>query len=163
MAPLKAQYPDTILHLIGQLQTNKVREALDLFDVIETLDRPKLARRLATIMAETGAAPKLFIQVNTGEELQKGGVLPKDLPAFVALCRDDLGLTIAGLMCIPPADDNPAPHFALLRKLAHRHDIAELSMGMSGDYKVAAALGATQVRVGTGVFGPRQSVRPTSQ
>lgn len=152
---LKARYPDTELHLIGGLQTNKVEDALALFDVIQTLDRPKLAERLAAAMAKTGRGPRLFIQVNTGEEPQKSGVAPADLPALLALCREKLGLSIAGLMCIPPADDAPQRHFTLLRDLADRNGVEKLSMGMSNDYEIAARQGADYVRVGTAIFGGR--------
>lgn len=155
---LKQTYPDVELHLIGSLQTNKADEAVALFDVIECLDRPKLAQKLAQSMDRQGRRPRLFIQVNTGDEPQKGGVPLSDLSDFVALCRDDLGLDIAGLMCIPPKDDDPALHFALLVKLARRHGLLQLSMGMSADYDIAAAMGADYVRVGTAIFGERPSV-----
>ncbi len=152
---LKDSYPGAELHLIGPLQTNKVRDALALFDCIETVDRPKLARVLAKECAAGGYEPKLFIQVNTGAEPQKAGVLPEDADAFIALCRDELGLRICGLMCIPPFDEEPSLHFALLEKIAKRNGLKELSMGMSGDYDVAVAFGATAVRVGTAIFGSR--------
>jgi len=152
---LRADYPDNQLHLIGSLQTNKVKEAVALFDVIETVDRPKLARALAAEMAKQNKAVTLYLQVNTGEEAQKGGCLPKDLPDLIALCRDELKLSIAGLMCIPPAEEEPSVHFAFLRELSRRHDIPALSMGMSGDYEAGIRFGATSVRVGTAVFGPR--------
>jgi pyridoxal phosphate enzyme (YggS family) len=151
---LKAATPGLELHLIGPLQTNKVKEAVALFDVIETLDRPKLAEALAREMARQGRRPRLFVEVNTGEEPQKAGVLPAEADAFIAQCRD-LGLEIAGLMCIPPADEEPAPHFALLREVARRNGIAQLSMGMSADYETAIRFGATHVRVGTAIFGER--------
>ena len=152
---LKADYPDVELHLIGPLQSNKTREALELFDVIHALDRPKLAQALAAEMEKTGRRPKLFIQVNTGEEPQKAGVAPTEAPGFIALCRDDLKLPVVGLMCIPPADENPAPHFALLAKLAREHGLKELSMGMSADFETAIRFGATYVRVGSALFGAR--------
>jgi pyridoxal phosphate enzyme (YggS family) len=153
---LKAAYPDTVLHLIGPLQSNKVKDAVALFDVIETIDRPKLARRVAAELAASGRAVRCFIQVNTGEEPQKAGVVPQDADAFIARCRDEFGLPVDGLMCIPPVDDDPAPHFALLAKIAVRNGLKSLSMGMSGDYEVAIAMGATHVRVGTAIFGPRR-------
>ncbi|MGF1606382.1 MAG: YggS family pyridoxal phosphate-dependent enzyme [Rhodothalassiaceae bacterium] len=152
---LKARHPGTVLHLLGPLQTNKVSAALDLFDVIETLDREKLARKLAEALKTRTTAPRLFVQVNTGEEAQKSGVLPGDLAAFLDLCRDTLGLPICGLMCIPPMGEDPALHFGLLKTLADRHGVNALSMGMSGDYPLAAAMGADFVRVGTAIFGPR--------
>lgn len=156
--PLRIRYPDVQLHLIGPLQTNKVKEAVALFDVIETVDREKLARALAAEMAKQGKHPDCYIQVNTGEEAQKAGVTPDEVDGFVALCRDELGLPVRGLMCIPPVDEPPAPHFALLAEIAERHDLAVLSMGMSGDYEIAIGLGATHVRVGTAIFGERPKV-----
>lgn len=155
---LKAAHPDLILHLIGPLQTNKTKEAVALFDVIHTLDRPKLAEKLAEEMAKQGRRLACFIQVNTGREPQKAGVMPDDLSGFVDLCRDQLKLSIAGLMCIPPVDEEPAPHFAFLRELASRHHLDGLSMGMSGDAVAAVRLGATHVRVGSAIFGARKSV-----
>lgn len=152
---LKARYPDVTLHLIGPLQTNKAADAIALFDVIETVDRPKLARVLAAEMKKQGRALECFVQVNTGEEDQKAGVLPGDADAFIEACRDEHGLNVVGLMCIPPADDEPALHFALLREIALRHGLEKLSMGMSGDYEVAIEFGATHVRVGTAIFGDR--------
>ena len=152
---LKARHPDLALHLIGPLQTNKARDAVRLFDVIETLDRPKLARSLAREMDKQGRRPTCFVEVNTGEEPQKSGVLPGETDAFVALARDELGLPVAGLMCIPPFDEEPSPHFALLREIAKRNDLPCLSMGMSGDFEIAIRFGATHVRVGTAIFGPR--------
>lgn len=152
---LKELHPDIELHLIGPLQTNKVKEAVALFDVIETVDRPKLARVLAEEMARTGIRPRLFVQVNTGEEPQKAGIAPGETADFVELCRETFNLTIDGLMCIPPHDEEPAMHFALLAKLAKELGIPELSMGMSGDYEKAIAFGATYVRVGTAIFGAR--------
>ncbi len=154
---LLGSYPDVALHLIGGLQSNKVDEAVALFDVIESLDRPRLARRLANAMAKLDRKPRLYIQVNVGEEPQKGGVSLKDLPALLDLCRKELGLEIDGLMCIPPKGDDPALYFALLAKLARRHGLTKLSMGMSADYEVAAAMGASSVRVGTAIFGERRS------
>jgi pyridoxal phosphate enzyme (YggS family) len=152
---LKARYPGIELHLIGPLQTNKVKDAITLFDVIETLDRPKLARVLSEEMERTGKRPRLFVQVNTGEEPQKAGIAPSETAEFVALCRDTYGLTIDGLMCIPPFDEEPSMHFALLAKLARALGVGQLSMGMSGDFEKAIAFGATYVRVGTAIFGAR--------
>jgi len=152
---LKADYPDLELHLIGPLQTNKAREAVALFDVIESVDREKLAATLAKEMARTGKRPDCFIQVNTGEEPQKAGILPAELDAFVAACRDTHKLPVVGLMCIPPVDEEPALHFALLAKMAARHGLAKVSMGMSADYETAVKLGATHVRVGSALFGAR--------
>ncbi|MFK7941726.1 MAG: YggS family pyridoxal phosphate-dependent enzyme [Paracoccaceae bacterium] len=143
------------LHLIGPLQTNKVRQALDVFDVIHSVDREKLARKLADGFAETGRALPCFLQVNTGEEPQKAGCLPTETDAFVETCRNDLGLPVAGLMCIPPVDEEPSLHFALLKKIAERNGLTGLSMGMSSDFDRAIALGATHVRVGSAVFGAR--------
>ena len=151
---LRDRFPGVELHLIGPLQTNKARQAMELFDAIETLDRPKLAKTIARLAEELGHCPKLFVQVNTGEEDQKAGVLPADADAFIAECRD-LGLTITGLMCIPPVDEEPSLHFALLAKIAARNGIEELSMGMSGDFEKAVAQGATYVRVGSAIFGER--------
>ena len=152
---LKARYPDVALHLVGPLQTNKARNAIALFDVIETVDRPKLARRLAGEMDRAGKRPSCFIEVNTGEEPQKAGILPADADAFVALCRDQLGLPIAGLMCIPPFDDEPSLHFALLADIAARNGLDQISMGMTADFDIAVRFGATHVRVGTAIFGER--------
>ncbi|TNE59726.1 MAG: YggS family pyridoxal phosphate-dependent enzyme [Alphaproteobacteria bacterium] len=152
---LRADYPDVILHLIGPLQTNKVRDAVALFDVIETVDREKLARKLAEEMKAQGRALPIYVQVNTGAEPQKAGVLPEEADAFIKLCRDGLGLNVVGLMAIPPADEEPSLHFMLLEKIAKRNGLAKLSMGMSGDYEVAVAFGATSVRVGTALFGAR--------
>jgi pyridoxal phosphate enzyme (YggS family) len=152
---LKARHPGIELHLIGPLQSNKVREAVALFDVVETVDRPKLARALAEEMARVERRPRLFVQVNTGEEPQKAGVFPAEADAFIALCRDTFGLAVDGLMCIPPFDEEPALHFALLAKLAARNGVKELSMGMSGDFVRAIPFGATYVRVGTAIFGER--------
>lgn len=152
---LRTRHPDIRLHLIGPLQTNKVKDAVALFDAIESVDRPKLARALADEMERSGRRPDCLIQVNTGAEPQKAGVLPGDLDALVALCRDTLALPLRGLMCIPPVDENPALHFALLAELAARHGLPWLSMGMSGDYETAIRYGATHVRVGTALFGER--------
>ena len=153
----RAKYDDLELRLIGPLQTNKAVDAVTLFDVIETLDRPKLARALKAAMEKAGRRPRLLMQVNTGEEPQKAGVSPGDLEKLLEVSRDELGLEISGLMCIPPADEPAAPHFALLARLAARYGLSELSMGMSGDFELAAQLGATHVRVGTALFGARDS------
>lgn len=152
---LKASHPDLDLHLIGPLQTNKVREAVALFDTIQSVDREKLARALADEVAKQGRRPALFVQVNTGEEPQKAGVHPAEIDGFLHFCRDELKLVIDGLMCIPPADQHPAPHFALLRDMARRNSLPSLSMGMSGDFETAIQFGATHVRVGTAIFGQR--------
>ena len=155
---LKTAHPALELHLIGPLQTNKVREAIALFDAIHTLDRPNLAEALATEIKRAGAAPKLFVQVNTGEEPQKAGIAPRDALAFVEKCRADHALTISGLMCIPPAEDEPSLHFALLLKIAREAGVKDLSMGMSGDYETAIRLGTTHVRVGSAIFGARAPI-----
>ena len=152
---LKEDYADIVLHLIGPLQSNKAADAVALFDAIHSIDRPKIAKALAKEMDAQGRRPKLFIQVNTGEEDQKAGVLPKEAGDLLALCRDDLGLEIAGLMCIPPVEEEPAIHFAFLHKLAGELGLKELSMGMSGDFETAVELGATYVRVGSAIFGGR--------
>lgn len=152
---LKAETPGITLHLIGPLQSNKAADAVALFDVIETVDREKIARALADEMAKQGKSPKLYVQVNTGLEPQKAGIEPKETVAFVALCRNELGLAVEGLMCIPPADENPGPHFALLAKLAKECGVEKLSMGMSGDFETAVEFGATSVRVGSAIFGAR--------
>lgn len=154
---LRERYPDVELHLIGPLQSNKAREAVELFDVIHSLDRPSLAEALAKEIAKTGRSPRLLVQVNTGEEPQKGGVMPGDTDAFLAACQERWGLTIEGLMCIPPADEPPSPHFALLAKIAARHGLTTLSMGMSADFEAAIQLGATHVRVGSAIFGARET------
>ncbi|HAW34296.1 MAG TPA: YggS family pyridoxal phosphate-dependent enzyme [Alphaproteobacteria bacterium] len=151
---LRERYPDLKLHLIGGLQTNKVREAVALFDVIESVDRVELAEKLAAEMKRQGRDLPCFVQVNTGEEPQKGGVSPRGAVALVDRCRK-LGLNVVGLMCIPPADDEPSPHFAFLKKLARQAGVRELSMGMSADYPLAVQQGATFVRVGTALFGAR--------
>lgn len=153
--PLKARFPDIELHLVGPLQTNKAADAVALFDCIETLDRPKLARVLAAEFARQNRRPKLFVEINTGGEPQKAGVLPSEADRFIAECRDAHGLAIEGLMCIPPLDEEPALHFALLDKIARRNGIAKLSMGMSGDFETAIEFGATHVRIGTAIFGER--------
>lgn len=153
---LKVQYPNCRLHLIGPLQTNKVKEAVALFDMIETLDRPRLAAALAREMDRSGRRVPCLIEVNTGEEPQKAGVLPEAADAFIKSAAEDHGLPILGLMCIPPASEEPALHFALLREIAKRNGLAELSMGMSADYETAIRFGATFVRVGTAIFGARQ-------
>jgi pyridoxal phosphate enzyme (YggS family) len=152
---LREKFPGLELHLIGPLQSNKAADAVALFDVIETVDREKIARVLKAEMDKQGKWPKLYVQVNTGLEPQKAGIAPDDTAKFVALCRDELGLAIEGLMCIPPADENPGPHFALLRKLARESGIEKLSMGMSGDFETAIGFGATSVRVGSAIFGSR--------
>jgi PLP dependent protein len=161
--PLRERYPDVELHLIGPLQSNKARDALRLFDVIHTLDRASLAEALAKEMAKgmakaAGTAerrPRLLVQVNTGEEPQKGGVMPAEADAFIDACRVRWGLTVDGLMCVPPADEPPSPHFGLLYKTAERHGLKTLSMGMSADFEAAIQLGATHVRVGSAIFGDR--------
>jgi pyridoxal phosphate enzyme (YggS family) len=145
------------LHLIGPLQSNKVREAVALFDVIQTVDRPKLARAIAEESERSGKTIGCMVQINTGEEPQKAGVLPAEADAFIESCRTDHRLNVTGLMCIPPVDEEPSPHFALLADMAARHGLAQLSMGMSGDYEIAVAFGATHVRVGTAIFGARES------
>lgn len=152
---LRERYTDVGLHLIGPLQSNKAKEAVALFDAIHTVDRPKIAEALASEIKKQGRAPKLFIEVNTGGEEQKAGVSPEAADAFIKTCRDQYGLAIEGLMCIPPFDEPPAPHFALLAKIAARNGLAKLSMGMSADYASAIAFGATHVRVGSAIFGER--------
>jgi pyridoxal phosphate enzyme (YggS family) len=152
---LKAEQPGIYLHLIGPLQSNKAKEAVALFDTIETVDREKIAAALATEMEKQGRSPKLFVQVNTGSEPQKVGIDPREAVAFVERCRQTHGLAIEGLMCIPPIDENPGPHFALLEKLAREAGVSKLSMGMSADYETAIAFGATHVRVGSAIFGSR--------
>ncbi|SFV37573.1 YggS family pyridoxal phosphate-dependent enzyme [Hyphomicrobium facile] len=153
--PLRAEFPDVKLHLIGPLQSNKAKEAVAFFDAIHTIDREKIARAIAGEMTAQGRSLELFVQVNTGEEPQKAGIMPGDARAFVAFCRDDLKLEIKGLMCIPPVDEEPAVHFAFLAKLAREMGLAGLSMGMSGDFETAIAFGATHVRVGSAIFGVR--------
>jgi len=154
---LKAEYSDLALHLIGPIQTNKAHDAVALFDVIHTLDRPKLAEKLAHEMNLQNRHVPCFVQVNTGREAQKAGIDPAALDDFLKLCRDRLNLPVVGFMCIPPVDAHPAPHFAFLRELAKRHGLEKLSMGMSSDAVSAVRLGATHVRVGTAIFGARPS------
>lgn len=156
---LKAEFPDLTLHLIGPLQTNKLKDAVALFDVIETVDRPKLAEKLAEEMQRTGRRPRCYIQVNIGNEPQKAGVTPHDVSALLALSRDDYRLPVVGLMCIPPAGQDPAPYFTQMAALAKQHHLPILSQGMSGDYPAAIAAGATHVRVGTAIFGNRPPAR----
>ncbi|MEO1542282.1 MAG: YggS family pyridoxal phosphate-dependent enzyme [Pseudomonadota bacterium] len=150
----RSRFDGIALHLIGPLQTNKARQAVELFDAIHSVDRPKLARKLADLAQEKGTCPDLFIQVNTGEEEQKSGILPSEADSFIEECRS-LDLPVQGLMCIPPADEEPSLHFALLAKIAARNGLSGLSMGMSGDFERAIALGATHVRVGSAIFGDR--------
>ena len=152
---LRGRVAGVELHLIGPLQSNKADDAVATFDVIETVDRPKIARALADAIQKIGRHPRLFVQVNTGAEPQKAGVLPQDADGFVKSCRDEHGLDVAGLMCIPPIDDQASPHFALLAKIAARNGIAGLSMGMSADFELGIQLGATHVRVGSAIFGAR--------
>ena len=151
----RAEYGPLSVHLLGPLQTNKARQAMGLFDAIHSLDRPKLAQTLARLAQELGHCPDLFIQVNTGAEPQKAGILPDDADDFIAQARG-LDLPVRGLMCIPPVDDNPATHFTMLRDIARRNDLSELSMGMSDDFEIAIAHGATYVRVGSAIFGARK-------
>jgi PLP dependent protein len=153
---LRQEYPDIDLHLIGPLQTNKAKDAVELFDVIETLDRPELAEALAKAMRKTGRTPRLYIEVNIGREPQKSGVAPDKAEAFLAACRDVYGLRVSGLMCIPPDGKNPRPYFSAMRDLARHLSLPHLSMGMSADFETAAACGATEVRLGTALFGVRQ-------
>jgi len=158
---LKAEYPDTFLHLVGPLQSNKVKRAVEMFDAVQTVDRPKLARALAREMDAAGRQLDCFVQINTGEEPQKAGILPADADAFVALCRNDFALPIIGLMCIPPIDEEAGLHFGLLSEIARRNGLEQLSMGMSGDFETAVRFGATHVRVGTAIFGQRAPFTPT--
>jgi len=153
--PLRADFPDIRLRLVGPLQSNKAADAVALFDAIDTLDREKIARAIAREMAGQDRRPQLLVQVNTGEEPQKAGLAPAETDDFLAFCRRELELDIAGLMCIPPIDAPPAPHFALLSKIARRNELRIVSMGMSQDYETAVQLGATHVRLGTEIFGPR--------
>lgn len=153
--PFQAAFDGIELHLIGPLQSNKVNRALALFDAIHSLDRDSLARRLAAAVQERGVCPDLFVQVNTGAEPQKAGCLPDDLDALLAACRSVYDLPVRGLMCIPPVEDDPAPHFERLAALARRHGLEGLSMGMSGDFEIAIAHGATHVRIGSAIFGDR--------
>jgi pyridoxal phosphate enzyme (YggS family) len=152
---LIAAHPGIELHMIGPLQSNKAKEAVALFDAIHSVDRPSLCEALAKEIARQGRRPLLFVEINTGSEAQKAGVLPQDADAFLARCRDSYGLAISGLMCIPPLDEAPAPHFALTAKIAARNGLKLLSMGMSADFATAIAFGATHVRVGTAIFGHR--------
>ncbi|HEX7205813.1 MAG TPA: YggS family pyridoxal phosphate-dependent enzyme [Xanthobacteraceae bacterium] len=152
---LKERHPDIELHLVGPLQSNKTKDAVALFDAIHSVDRPSLAEALAKEFARQTRRPTLFVEINTGAEPQKAGVLPEDTDAFLRTCRESYGLDIAGLMCIPPADEPPAPHFALTAKIARRNGLKLLSMGMSADFPLAIAFGATHVRVGTAIFGAR--------
>lgn len=158
---LKEEFANAELHLVGSLQSNKAGRAVNLFDAIHTIDRPKLARAVAGEMDKCGRRPQCFIQVNTGEEPQKGGVLPEDADAFIAGCRDDFGLPVEGLMCIPPLEEEASLHFALLREIAKRNGLESLSMGMSGDFEEAIRFGATHVRVGTAIFGQRPPFKET--
>ncbi|SPH23851.1 hypothetical protein DEA8626_02923 [Defluviimonas aquaemixtae] len=152
--PLRERFADVSLHMIGPLQSNKAKPAMELFDAIHTLDRPSLAKKIARMAKEGGSCPELFVQVNTGEEPQKAGVLPDDADAFIDDCRG-MGLTLTGLMCIPPEEDDPRPHFEMLAKIAERTGLSGLSMGMSADFEEAIAAGATHVRVGSAIFGAR--------
>jgi pyridoxal phosphate enzyme (YggS family) len=155
--PLRARHSGIELHLVGPLQSNKAREAVALFDVIHTVDRPKIAEALASEIAKQGRRPRLFVEINTGAEPQKAGVLPEDADRFIAECRDQQGLQIDGLMCIPPLDEAPGAHFALTAKIAKRNGLPMLSMGMSADFPSAIAFGATHVRIGTAIFGERRT------
>jgi len=159
---LREQFAGVELHLIGPLQSNKARDAVALFDVIETVDRESLAVELGKEIARAGRAPRLLVQVNTGEEPQKAGIPPREADAFLAACRDRWGLQVCGLMCIPPADEPPSPHFALLATIAQRNGLSTLSMGMSADYEAAIQLGATHVRVGSAIFGHRPALSEPS-
>jgi hypothetical protein len=154
---LRDEFPDLALHLIGPLQTNKVRDAVAEFDVIESVDRPRLAQALAREMEHAGRQPPCLIEVNTGEEPQKAGIMPADADGFILECREQLALPIIGLMSVPPLDEEPAPHFALMREIARRNGLEILSMGMSADFEKAIRFGATHVRVGTAIFGARGS------
>ena len=158
--PMRAAHPGIALHLIGPLQSNKAKEAVALFDAIHSVDRPSIAEALAKEIAKQNRHPTLFVEVNTGEEPQKAGVLPHEADAFIKTCRETHGLTIAGLMCIPPFEEAPAPHFALAAKIAARNGLSLLSMGMTADFATAIAFGATHVRVGTAIFGGRQKKSP---
>jgi len=154
--PLMQKHPGLSLHLIGPLQSNKAKEAVALFDAIHSVDRPSLCEALAKEITKQSRRPLLFVEINTGAEAQKAGVLPQDADAFIAACRDKYGLTISGLMCIPPLEEAPGPHFALTAKIAKRNGLGLLSMGMSADYVTAIELGATHVRVGSAIFGARK-------
>ena len=153
--PLRQEFTDVELHLIGPLQTNKIKPALDLFDVIQTLDRDRLARKLATEIQARGTAPELLVQVNVGEEPQKAGIMPAKADAFISACRETYDLPIVGVMAIPPVDETPETHFESLAEIAHRNGLSEISMGMSADFETAIAYGATMVRVGSAIFGAR--------
>jgi PLP dependent protein len=153
--PLLARHPGTALHLVGALQSNKAKDAVKLFEAIHSVDRPSLAEALGKEIARQDRRPLLFVEINTGAEAQKAGVLPQDADGFLMACRERYGLAISGLMCIPPHDEAPAPHFALTAKVAHRNGLSLLSMGMSADYATAIAFGATHVRIGTAIFGTR--------
>lgn len=153
---LKQRWPDVELHLIGPLQSNKARDAVELFDVIQTIDRPKIAAAVSREMSEVGRSPRLLVQINTGEEPNKAGIAPTEAVDFTRYCQDELGLQVEGLMCIPPIDEEPAIHFAFLAKLADECGLSLLSMGMSADYETAVEFGATWVRVGSAIFGPRE-------
>jgi hypothetical protein len=155
-AERRAQFPDLDLHLVGALQSNKAKDAVELFDAIHSLDRNSVAKALSKEIAKQGRRPALFVQINTGEEPQKAGIAPADADAFIAWCRDELDLPVVGVMCLPPVDEEPAPHFALLAKIAARNGLSQVSMGMSGDYETAVQLGATHVRVGSALFGARE-------
>ena len=163
--PLLAKHPGLALHLIGPLQSNKAKDAVALFDAIHSVDRPSLAEALAKEIARQGRAPLLFVEINTGAEAQKAGVLPQDADAFLSQCRESYGLTISGLMCIPPLEEAPGPHFALTAKIARRNGLKLLSIGMSADFVTAIQLGATHVRVGSAIFGERpvMSSRPSER
>ena len=152
---LKSEWPDIDLHLVGPLQSNKARDAVALFDAIHTIDREKIARAISAEMAAQGRDLDLFVQVNTGEEPQKAGIAPDEADGFIGFCRNELGLRLHGVMCIPPVDDHPGPHFTLLGEIARRNSLDGLSMGMSSDYEEAIMLGATHVRVGSAIFGAR--------
>jgi len=160
---LRAAHPDLALHLIGPLQSNKAKDAVALFDAIHTIDRPSIAEAVAKEIARQNRRPLLFVEINTGAESQKAGVLPEGADAFIKTCRETHGLTIAGLMCIPPFEEAPAPHFALTAKIAARNGLKLLSMGMSADFATAIAFGATHVRVGTAIFGGRAGYGPAGQ
>ena len=159
-APLVARHRGLELHLVGALQSNKARDAVALFDAIHSVDRASLAEALGKEIVKQGRHPLLFVEINTGAEPQKAGVLPQDADAFLAACRDRYGLAISGLMCVPPQNETPAPHFALTGKIAHRNGLKLLSMGMSADYPAAIAFGATHVRIGTAIFGARAKAEP---
>ena len=159
-AELRQRFSGVELHLIGPLQSNKTREAVETFDVIESVDRPKIAEALAEEMRRQGKRPRLFVQVNTGAEPQKAGVLPQEADAFIAQCRQTHGLEIAGLMCVPPVGEQASPHFALLAEIAARNGLTQLSMGMSSDYELAIQLGATHVRIGSAIMGERDYSKP---